>query len=158
MGPVKEGTGLKTITLTRQRLVQSQLNPAHYTTGGAMLRALRNSADEDNDYPAANGLDVHLVILCRLLNGLPGGGRPWVCFVMAYRCRPQVWAPAGTSGHIGAWEAETGRVTHRMRWSAGFRILANESTPPSVGWVVDCAICALQQTANRASLCYLTTR
>ena len=33
MGPVKEGTGMKTITLTRPRLVQSQLNPAHYTTG-----------------------------------------------------------------------------------------------------------------------------
>jgi hypothetical protein len=30
---------MKTITLTRQRLVQSQLNPAHYTTDGAMLRA-----------------------------------------------------------------------------------------------------------------------
>ena len=95
MGPVKEGTGMKTITLTRPRLVQSQLNPAHYTTGGAMLRALRNSADEDNDYPAANGLDVHLVILCRLLNGLPGGE------AMGLLCHgvPVSSPGVGTGGH-----------------------------------------------------------
>jgi hypothetical protein len=49
---------MKTITLTRQRLVQSQLNPAHYTTDGAMLRALRNSADEDNDYSLDRGWSV----------------------------------------------------------------------------------------------------
>jgi hypothetical protein len=126
---------MKTITLTRPRLVQSQLNPAHYTTGErccahfatqptkttttASTEAGPLPGDVGGDhallYPAANGLDVHLVILRRLLNGRPGRE------AMGLLCHgvPVSSRGVGTSLHqrpyrgLGGWNRE-GRAPYAL--------------------------------------------